>query len=1229
MAQEIKFFLGPNSDDDLRVVANGWFRYAKHLRSGTIESANQYSRESYLGNALLTNSLMPAGTNRILGMCPNVESQAIMFLVYNSNGDHTIFLLNINTGNFTRVVYDSTVLLPQRGFNALNFSITDYTYHMFVNNGILYWTVGRLTSFISNNFSEPKQIDIAEAIAFTQGLPSKYTTIVRRTLDFVKWPPPFGPTAGYVTDNTQEANFLYGRMYKFRYRYIYINNEETALSPVSNLPLPTVSDFVTGRDYLDTQRDNNIEVLVDTGPDIVSKFEILVSVNDGPWFVYEQVNKTLDGVSNNAVYTSTFRGNEALIPVEPVQRNYDSVPLVADCEVITPDRKIAFGNYIEGYNKIDINATLQAIAIEIRNKKFNFCNVLYDIVFLDTVLSINPGSDALDVQEGDVYTFAVYIAATYPDFTTISYTITRADYDAIQLAAVPGDELLTILGDYISLTYGVVGALVGNEYVWVGVNDVFVSVAPFVFVPLRRSDPKVGLFKGATHEFGKQYYDRANRDGTVLATVIQELYVPFDTEQDKTDFDDPNNPFYTVARATDSDTPPDFATHYQWVKRRVPVASFIEITGTSLNADAANTEMYRIELDAYNTTILNGNYNHTIKVGDVVRFSRQGATTTNWGPYLTQYVEMQVTKYDPAFGPGGAIWVPRFDFIAALGSNNGFVMQIYTPAPLGDYAEWREISEEFTILNPNTANRLHQGSTVTGTATALVTGTNSFELASWLVGPNGGNFEYLVGRTFTIVADVTYTSTITAATYVPLTGITTITANTNFLGVSTSGAFTCNLSQTALLPAIVNMVYGDVYTRSRFMTRANNGPTAGCYVIDDFYYSDYYVSNFSSIGRLAVELADARQIIQKATCIHGGAYVDNTEINNLCRFDSTDISAVLAMDEQWGQITKMVVIGYTIKCIQERRENSIYVRNTFGALPDGNDASGFNSDNTFGAWVQMKGTFGTLHPNTVQVVDGQLFYYDHLNGTVVRSSNNGQDNICEGKYKFKKRINEFKLAVDGFGLTNAFLSSFLDEQNDEYQLTVFDGRAPATGMQGVVFRYDLNKWDHEVSYATFFTCNLGNYLVSVPANAATVYRHGTGAQNSFFGTIYASQLAFCWNEDFDIIKVPLRIGLRTNREWNLASFVTEANSSYPVQDTEILQGQWSLREGYYWAGFLNDKNNVVTSVPSLASAALALQNGHEIRAYGATGLLTYTPSTGNKVIIFSATILSKASDPAI
>lgn len=1243
-AQQIFFYNGPNSDDDLRAIAEGWYRSAIHLRSGTIEAANQFSRESYLGNALLSNPTMPAGTNRVLGMFPNIESQSIMMLSFNSNGNHNIWSLSINTGTFTKVVQSS----------ALNFLITDYVYHGFVNNGIAYWTVGRLTSFLLDNFSEPKQVDIAQATLLTAGLPSAYTAFTRRVFDFVKWPPPFGPDASYGTDLNQSGNFLYGKMYKFRYEYLYLNNEVSATSPITRLPLPTLSEFTTGRDVQNTQADNILNVVINTGPDIVTKINVLVSVNDGPWFIYDQINKSLQGLANNAVYTSVFRGNEALIPVGAVLRNYDNVPLVARGMEMLPCRQIAFGDYIEGFNKEAITATISAIAVELTGRKPFVCSTgAYFQTGIHSTLRV-PAIlfSALNVQEGDVYVYSVYEQANYPTFQTISYTITRADYDAIQGAMNPENQLITILAAFISATYGATGAFSGPSYVWTSPIPVFVAVAaginPFsngtILTPYRRTYPKAGLFKGITHEFAIQYYDRANRDGTVWTSPSLKLKVPFDTEQDKTDFQDPNNPFYTVARWVNGAIPPTWATHYQIVWRRVPVPAQQERTLIQFATDLAEPLMFKLSLDNYFNNSLYGSYNQNIQIGNSVRFIRQQASPTANGDYAPGYTETTVLKYSANGGLNGteAIWIPRFDNQPVLGPNNynGAVIQIYTPGKLDENAPWREIGEEYTVIGANTVNRRHQGSDLTGTATDLVNGSNQFSLASWLVGPNGGNFEYLVGRVFAITADVLYIGTITAASFNPATHITTITANANFTGAQSFGSIVIDLNQilsgpgVSLLPAINNIQFGDVYTLIRQMAvYTGPGPVvAQFFTIDDFYYSGYYVSNFNSVGRLAKENNEARQVRQRATIEHGGSFVDNTLQNNLCLFDPSDLNAVLAMDEQYGPINKMIMMdGYTLKCIQDRKENSVYIKATFGVLPGGSTQTGFTpSSQTFGGWNPSGSLYGTLHPLSVQVIQNRLYYYDHLSGTVVRSSNNGQDDICETKkYKYQKRINDFKLGVEAIGLTNAWISSIYDEQNDEYQLTLFNTAAPTVGVQGLVFKPEKDRWDHEVKYAVFFGENLGTYLVSSPALLATVYRHGTGNQNTFYGTQYASELYFPWNDDPLLIKRPLRIGLRTNRKWALVSFVTEGDESYAAQDTEVLATQWDLLEGYYWADFLNDKNNVVPEIPSLATTQLALINGRELRAYGAIGRLTYTPTGNNAVKIFSLTILSQPSDPAI
>lgn len=1320
-SQEIPFYMGPNSDDDIRAIATGWFRYALHLRSGTIESADQYSRESYLGNLLLANAGMPAGTNRVLEMCPDVDRKAIIYRVYNSLNNHTIWSLSIETSTFTKVIQSS----------FLNFTSTDYGWSMFVTSGLLFWTTGIFTSYINSNFSEPKQLDINQAIAFTAGQPSEYVTISRQTFDFVKWPPPYGPTSAFSTDTNQEANFLWGKLYKFRYRYIYINNEETALSPTSRLALPVTGDFAQGRDWSNTQDDNIINVTIATGPDLVSKIEVLVSVNDGPWWVYDQIDKALEGVSDNTTYVSVFRGNEALLPTSLVQINYDNVPQTSRNMAFLPSRQIAFGDYVEGYNKQATAATIEAIPVEIIGKQFPITSAFYgyDPLNAPNTSFITPGNPAVVgvdvyVQVGDTMPFVC--GGTVPS-QVITYVVNQADYDQIYAqptAALRRDEFLTIVGTFIetelSIAAGGLATVAGfRVYQWnfqIFTNTINGNANPQISYfsqikggTYRLSDPHVGLFKGAIHEYGKQYYDRANRDGTVLTSTALKLYVPFDTEQDKSDFLNVNDPFFTYARTTDSDIPPDWATHMQWVKRKVPVVAFRETTGINIYNDPNNSSLLIIELESFLVTKLNGSYSDNINVGDIVRLIRQGTSTATIGQYIVEATTLQVMKYDPSAGPGGSIWVPAFDSTGVVVNSSGFVLQIYTPAKLDENAVWNEIGEEYAIISPHTTSRRHTGSTVTGTATSLATGMATFDLEASMVGPNGGNFEYLIGRVFNITADVSYTGTIIGAAFNPATQTTAITANTNFTGIQTTGTIVIDLSQTlassayvtitytglaggvfapgdtvtdtttgatgtiitistnsmtvvytstglaftptnivdngsgvtatiatvtnAGLQAIVNMAFGDVYTRTRAMTATPgaNG-LARFYTIDDFALSDFYPSAVNSTGRPAIELPDARQIRQRATIEHGGSYIDGSQINNLCRFDITDLTAVLAMNQMYGPINKMIMMdGYTLKCIQDKKENSVYITATFGVLPDGAEQTGFDVNKTFAGWRPMGSLAGTIHPYSVQVIENRLYYFDYYQGTMIRSSNNGQENIAEGKFKYKNRINEFKIGIDTIGLTNSWVTSSVDEQNNEYTITLFDVSAPTIGRQGLVFRYDLNKWDHEVSYAMFFACNNGNYLISTPALLSTVYRHGAGTLNSFYGTTYSSELSFAFNGEPGLIKRLLAIGLKTNQAWSVTHVFIEASGSYTSMDSSIGSNLFEALEDYYWAKFLNDSTNIVATIPSIANATLALQNGRQLRGYAANVVINYLPTSNpsSDVKIFSAKINYELSNPRL
>lgn len=1237
--QSHTFQVGTNSDDDIRVISQGEYRQAFHLRSGTATDGNEFSRETYAGNLLYNNASLPVGTNIVLGSCSDVEASAILFLVYNSNNNHQIWRFNTIFQTFTLVIQTS----------VLNFQSTDYVSHIFVVNQVLYWCTKRLSSFINSNFVEPKNIDIEEAIKFTAGQPSAYTTITRRTFDFIKWPPVFGPDVAYTTDLNAEANFLYGKLYKFRYKYIYLNNEESVLSPYSELPLPTNSQYVQGRDWANTREDNVLQVSIQTGPDIVKKIVCYVSINDGPMYEFAQLDKSFLAISNNTTYVVEYVGNETLQAIGYTPGNYDAVPLTSACMEFLPTRQIAFGNFIEGFNKEAINASISCVPVEIPKGAFRTTPVFYiaDGVTSESIIYVkttgNDGVQDAYVAVGDTYVFSTYISTTQV-YATYSYSLTEADVAAIQAEATPTlrlQYLVNILGGFLvgvtgAPVYGSPGVYTPNNYPAFYIMGLFGPVTIFknqvkVITPVfRKNIIKTGLFKGATHEFGIQYYDRANRDGTVLTSDVISLYVPSEVEQDRSDFYDPQSPYHALARLNISNQPPDFATHYQIVHRRVPVIDFQERTGIKIQIDPNNSSWYKISLDPYAENVNKGVINHNIQKGDIVRLIRKASTsgiTADYGDYCDTYVELVVEDYNPSGGTTNfgfvceSISVAQFDYLSILDGMNGFIVQIYTPAKKDENAVWKEISEEFEITGAHTALRVHKGSVLTGTASDLVTGTNSFSLASFLVGYPGTSFTYLIGRQFTIVSDVTYSGTITNASFNPVTQLTTITASTTYTGANTSGAVTITLNQSLIgaQPAILNLEYGDVYTRIRQMSTGYAGPSidrSGFYPIDSFDYSDYYPSQINSDGRVALEKADARQVDQKAVIRHGGAFIDNSVVNNLCSFDQTDIEATLTMDETFGTINRMIMNGYTLKCLQDRKENSVYVKSTFGVLPGGSTQAGFTPQSqTFGNWNPSESLFGTIHPFSVQLYQGMLFYYDYNSSTVIRSLNNGQQDICFGQYKYSKAIQDFKANINLITPALAWVSSYIDESNSEYALMSYNG-SNGNNVLSYVFNFERNRWDHQLRYTSFMTCRLGNYLVSWPRVSGQLYKHNAGAENTFYGTQHSSSLSYVLNEGPEFVKRPYAVGLRTNAAWDLTA-LTEANASYPAMATTIANAEFKLLEGYYWAEYNRDETNVITQIPSLATTQLARINGRELRAYGLINTISVTP-TSSRVKIFAA-----------
>lgn len=401
------------------------------------------------------------GDFKCIGTTKDIENSTIIYFLCNISGNsHGIMQMNVETKVLTWVLKSEPLL---------NFQ-PNYRIKANVVEGLLYWTDGYFVSFIDNQFSPPRKINIAKAIKYTaaynganrwdfvqvqdgyaatgirewEGMtsyigiapwmyagteslvawsvdginrvkttsgygliwdmrqigqsyivttdrpwqeaitgpinrtghtlvyePDMYFGVDWQVMDVIKWKPKDSPTAVYGTDATKNINRLQNKLFQFAYRWVKDDDEKTVFSPISDIPLPTRCENITGI-YDGDIFDNKITVTVNTGPIEARRIEILAREgnNETGWRVihrkykYDQDDNCL--LSSDIDYDYSFYNDEIGESIDQVEaiRPYDFVPLVAKHQEIIEKNRLIYADYLEGFNHTDVNVLLGNHQIE-------------------------------------------------------------------------------------------------------------------------------------------------------------------------------------------------------------------------------------------------------------------------------------------------------------------------------------------------------------------------------------------------------------------------------------------------------------------------------------------------------------------------------------------------------------------------------------------------------------------------------------------------------------------------------------------------------------------------------------------------------------------------------------------------------------------------------------------------------------------------------------------------
>lgn len=219
---------------------------------------------------------------------------------------------------------------------------------------------------------------------------------------------------------------------------------------------------------------------------------------------------------------------------------------------------------------------------------------------------------------------------------------------------------------------------------------------------------------------------------------------------------------------------------------------------------------------------------------------------------------------------------------------------------------------------------------------------------------------------------------------------------------------------------------GDVYYKDR--------PTTGFETYDTENMSPndnvWQVWN-TDAGRPNVVLYDSKQERRKTAIRWSNQYVAGAKINGLCSFDEVD---EIVLEEASGPIQKLLTVGKAqsegsvMLSVGTNNTYSMYLGET--QLVDNSEQTLLaTSGRVVGTIRDLRGGYGTNHPESVVENEGRAYWYDEQRGVVVRYAANGLTPISD--YKFRAFFNRLSSYTRSLPVIGGF-----DKLRTEYLLCV-------------------------------------------------------------------------------------------------------------------------------------------------------------------------------------------------
>lgn len=747
--------------------------------------SNGLTAENIVGNTLIPNALLPAGQNECLGGFYDGVKQRIIWGNWNSNSRHGIYQYSIATGAITALLVCFTnsttdILGFDRDFPMCD---ADIIYTTDIDGDIFSWNCRN---------KRPKCLNLLQAENNTYG-----ANWLEEYLDVAKEPALIPPKCAYENDAAVTVNNLRKKIFKFKYRFWYSDNQKSTWSSHSEIPVPF--NYTNPETDTDPTKNCRIGIVFQTGDASVVKIEVAGAESLGNvfsnFFSAIILDKSDLTIPDNDVYVWRFYNNEAY-PFVELQESillFDRVPDLANAQALLNGNVRIYGGITEGLDPVVPEVEMSvgseyplkipySVAYSVtqygedgfvtgENIRFVLLGtvrigqtfiaailvgattftITYTAVLGDTTTEVLVGLSASATGQGftqiSINDNELVISRTNQILLRHNITTTDQSINASFIFNTPSSVTIVNGAGLISLfSVGVMFIVNGNTLnlnpltvagtlvigadllVFVNQTTVVESITTTLyFVPTLNSS--IPAYNYSSKENWCLFYfeDKGKSNGATTR-------IDFNVNTDPLDVDiTVNSILYNTPyiNAEINHRPPLWATSYQWGRsRNLTKESWLYwVTGATYKDDKfayISIESISVYKRLNPKSIISYDFVSGDRIKFYVLYDQEGNPVRSYGnahdyeiydvienPEVSdivktgRFVKIQLPTVDGLFNFGSDVTVipfPAQDF-------NNYYIELYTPAKSA--AEglelYYEFGEEYKIIEPNTANRCHQG----------------------------------------------------------------------------------------------------------------------------------------------------------------------------------------------------------------------------------------------------------------------------------------------------------------------------------------------------------------------------------------------------------------------------------------------------------------------------------------------------------------------------------------